>query len=153
MQHQSSCLALSLKKQLIGLDGECMSVSAYKDNSTTQGLINGITRIKKAFPSLPIEFYEILKERIQSKGFTDKRFADAVNSVIDTCVYPTPTIAQFISWDKRIPMFTYEQICKKFDESGLGAKFWTYYKSLQFNDKATRVWIHVNDVEQYNITE
>lgn len=134
--------------QLIEHD-DYLSISAYNDNSTTQGLINGITRIKKAFPSLPIEFYEILKERIQSKGFTDIRFMDAVNNVIDSCVYPHPTIAQFISWDKRIPMFTYDQVLKKFNESELGAKFWDYYK--QFNHYDKPVWIHVNDIEKYNI--
>lgn len=106
-----------------------------------------------AFPELPNEFYDILSERIVDAGFSDERLIDGINNVIDTCMYPRPTIAQFISWDKKVPMFTYDQMLKKSDEAGIGIKFWDYYKSFMLKEKAVRVWIHVNDVKQYNITE
>ena len=109
--------------------------------------------MKDAFPDLPAGFYSVLSERLINEQFTDKRLMDAVNHVIDTCIYPRPTVAQFISWDKRIQMFTYDQMLKKLDETGGGTKFWDYYKSFQFKDKATRVWIHINDIKKYNISE
>ena len=31
-----------------------------------------------------------------------KRFFDAVNYTIDNCIYPEPTIAQILSYDKKI---------------------------------------------------
>jgi hypothetical protein len=78
-------------------------VSVYKGELTTQGIIEGVSVIKKSFPSLPIDFYDVLIDRLSANGIGDDRFRNAVVHVIDTCIYPTPTIAQFISYDKRIP--------------------------------------------------
>jgi hypothetical protein len=63
-------------------------------------LTSNIAKIKKAFPALPVEFYDILCEKIKEHNFTDHRLVKAVNHVIDSCIYPTPTIAQFITFDK-----------------------------------------------------
>lgn len=66
-------------------------------------------KIKKSFPSLEAEFYDILCDRLKENEVTDNELTEAVNHVIDTCIYPTPTIAQFITYiqDKRdsIPTF------------------------------------------------
>ena len=78
-------------------------VSIYKGVLTTQGIIEGVAIIKKSFPSLPVDFYDILIDRLKANGFNDDRLKAAVVHVIDTCVYPTPTIANFISYDKKIP--------------------------------------------------
>jgi hypothetical protein len=59
-----------------------------------------MSRIKKAFPTLPVEFYDILCERLKAKGFTDERLLATVNGVIDTCKYPTPTVAHFMTFDE-----------------------------------------------------
>jgi len=53
-------------------------------------------KIKKAFPSLSGDFYDILCERIKENNFSDKELINAINHVIDTCIYPVPTIANFI---------------------------------------------------------
>ena len=59
-----------------------------------------MAKIKNAFPNLPVEFYDVLCERLKEKGFDDERIIKTVNGVIDTCKYPTPTIAHFITYDK-----------------------------------------------------
>jgi len=59
-------------------------------------------RIKFAFPALPVEFYDILCERLKEKGFDDARLSTVVNGVIDTCKYPTPTIAHFMMYDEEL---------------------------------------------------
>ena len=70
---------------------------------TKQCLTRGIVVIKKAFPSLPKSFYEIFIERLKANGFTDEKLNKAINHVIDNCKYPTPTIANFISFDGNDP--------------------------------------------------
>ena len=70
-------------------------------------------RLKEAFPSLSDGFYSILLERLKDNGFTNERVIDAINNCIDTCIYPTPTIAQILSWDKRVKTFTHSQIVKE----------------------------------------
>jgi hypothetical protein len=81
------------------------TVSIYQGKLTQQGIIEGVKIIKKAFPALPLDFYDILIDRLEIHGFNNERFYDAIIFVIDTCHYPTPTIADFISYDKRIPQF------------------------------------------------
>lgn len=67
---------------------------------TSKGLAENMIKIQHAFPTLPTEFYDILLERMKAKGFTDERLTNAVNFVVDTCKYPTPTIAHFIAFDE-----------------------------------------------------
>ena len=138
---------------LLVADDGGMSISTYNDQLTNPTVAKYIKKVKDAFPDLPAGFYSVFSERIVNEQFTDRRLIDAVNHVVDTCIYPRPTVAQFISWDRRFQMFTWDQMLKKFEDSGMGSKFWGNYKSFNFKDKATRVWIHINDVKQYNITE
>jgi predicted GNAT superfamily acetyltransferase len=67
--------------------------------------------LKQAFPQLPVGFYNILHDMIRDDGFSDSRLVDAVKHVIKTCVYPTPTIAQIVNFDRRIKLHTYGEVC------------------------------------------
>ena len=122
-------------------------ISLYKGELTTPVVIQSIARIKKSFPSLPVGFYEVLSERLKDNGFSDERLMDSIKNVIDTCVYPTPTIAQFISWDKRIKVYTYEEMLKKWDD-GMGRES---YKPIKFDYREKIVWVDVDDIKKYNI--
>jgi predicted transposase/invertase (TIGR01784 family) len=51
--------------------------------------------------------------RMREKGFSDQRMIDAINNVIDSCQYPTPTMANFLSFDKRVKIYTYNEVCDK----------------------------------------
>jgi hypothetical protein len=106
-------------------------------------------KIKKAFPSLPEGFYEVFSNRLKENGFNDDRLRDAVNHVIDTCPYPTPTIANFISFDQKIEINTYEAMLKKCNE--LGGNFWSNYTPIKFPDREKPVWIRNDDVKKYHI--
>jgi len=123
-------------------------ISVYTDNLTPESIIKGIVKIKKAFPSLPMDFYEVFDERINDNHFTDNRLKDAINSVIDNCIYPVPTIANFISFDKRIKVFNYDEMLKKCNENG---DTWDNYKAVLLPGNVKRVWIHINDIEKYKI--
>lgn len=125
-------------------------ISIYKDGPLTGTcLVNSIATIQKAFPSLPIGFYDVFTFRLAENGFTDDRLKDAVNNVIDTCVYPTPTIAQFISFDKRIKVYKYPEIIKMIEDGDLNA--FDRYKRIEMEGLPEAVWIHVNDIAKYNI--
>jgi hypothetical protein len=124
-------------------------ISIYTDRLTSESIIKGIVKIKKAFPSLPIDFYEVFDERINENRFTDQRLKDAINNVIDNCIYPVPTIANFISFDKRVKVFTYDEMVKKCNESG--PETWNNYKGVLLPGNVKKVWIHINDIEKYKI--
>jgi len=130
---------------------EGMSISVYEGKLSTQIIIDNVKRIKKAFPALPEGFYDVLAERITDNTFTDDRLTDAVKNVIDTCIYPTPTIAQFISFDRRIEILKYEDMLRKTDE--LGEWVWKHYKPIQLPDREKLCYIHVDDIKKYNIQD
>lgn len=105
--------------------------------------------VKKAFPALPVDFYDVLIDRIEAHEFSNQRFIDAVNHVIDNCPYPTPTVHHFVSFDQRFKYFTYDQMLAKADEHG--QEVWKSYKSLMLQENTKPVWVHVNDITKYNI--
>lgn len=121
------------------LDKDEYSISLYHDSLTKEGVTSGIKKIKLAFPQLPAGFYEILIDMIKEDKFTDMRFNDAVNYVIRTCTYPQPAIAQFLSFDKREKVNTYNEMCKKVEESG--RTVWNDYVMIDLSN-GKKGWIN-----------
>lgn len=113
-------------------------ISLYTGELTSSSLAQNMARVKKAFPSLPIDFFSILSERLAENGFCDERLKDAVNHVIDSCKYPTPAIAEFMSYDKKRRLYTYAEMCDKVHEAGGRASFWDAYEQIEI--KGTRFW-------------
>jgi hypothetical protein len=125
-------------------------ISIYRGSLISdENIVKYSIKIRQAFSSLPPEFYGILLEMAKEEKFTDERFRDAVHHVIKTCIYPTPTIAQFISFDKKVKLFTYEDMVKKTEEFGPG--IWDSYKPIQFPDRIKKTWVHVDDIKKYNL--
>ena len=126
------------------------SISAYSGELKTESVIKAVKDIKSSFPSLPPGFYDIFSERVKANGFSDQRLKDAVSHVIDNCRYPTPTIADFISFDKRIKTYSYREIAEMVHK---GEDVMSNYKAIKFKKYPKYVWIHVNDVQEYGIKD
>jgi len=122
-------------------------ISIYNGNTISdEAIVKYSIKIRSAFPALPPEYYDVLLEMAKEERFTDERFRDAVHHVIKTCIYPAPTIAQFISFDKRFKVYTYSQYCKLCDE-GDGKN----YQPVAINGNTKPVWAHTNDINQFNL--
>jgi hypothetical protein len=99
---------------------EGSTVTIYvPDEISIQAQIEAVKTLKNAFPALPMGFYDIMIDRMRANGFNEQRLMDAVANVIDTCVYPTPTIATLISWDRRVKLYTWAEVTDMIDK---GAK-------------------------------
>jgi hypothetical protein len=72
----------------------------------TKNTTERLFRIKDAFPTLPKEFYDVLCERFVANKFSEEDMVKSIAHVIDTCKYPTPTVAHFISFNegKKCPL-------------------------------------------------
>lgn len=121
------------------------NLSIYSGNLTTNEIIDQQLRLKKSFPGLPAEFYDILIERLKENNFNDARLKAAIDNLIDTCVYPLPTIANIISYDKTVKLYTYTQIC---DLVSNGDKM-SNYKKVKSN--FLNLWARVDDIEKYKL--
>jgi len=143
---------MKLSEQLVSISQlkECNNeISTYKGPLTGKVLFGEIAKIQAAFSALPKEFYDILSSRLADNGFTDDRLKDAVNHVIDNCIYPTPTIAQFISFDKRIKVYKYPEIVKMVEDGDMNA--FNRYKHIEMDGLPEAVWIHINDIAKYKL--
>lgn len=86
-------------------------ISAYTPGSLSDRTGLEITNmVRHAFPSITTEFLRLLVSRMRAENFSDERATDAVNHVIDTCEYPLPTIARFLSFDRRKRVFSYNEM-------------------------------------------
>lgn len=111
-------------------------------------MVASVAKIKSAFPSLPGSFYDTFAERIVDNNFCDERLKDAVNFVIDHCIYPTPTVANFISFDRTLKFKTYAEMCK---EALTSDSVWNQWLPLKFPDLPAIIWAHENDIVKYKL--
>jgi len=78
------------------------------------------------------EFFDILYERIDKNKFTKQRLEDAVNNVLDNFRYKELNVADIISYDKRVRLYTYTQIC---DEIANGCATTDDYERVERDGK------------------
>jgi hypothetical protein len=124
------------------------SLSVYNDNLDPKNAACEVSRLKLAFPALEVGFFDVLLERIKENGFTDKRLRDAVNNLVDNFVYPTPTIANIISFDKRVKLYSYTQMLDMVMSYGVSA--WKEYKAIKLIGSC-RFYASIIDIKQYNL--
>ena len=113
-------------------EGKKTFISKYQGKLTPDFIAICSVKITKAFPQLPIGFYDVFTDRLIEKGFCDERLQDAVNHVIDTCIYPVPTIANFLGYDDRTQLFAYHEMEKLVREFGGGV--WKSYDKTKVGD-------------------
>ncbi len=124
------------------------SISVYKGELTQKGIAQGVAKVKAAFPALHNTFFDLLIERAKEKGFSDKRLHDSISNVIDNCQYPTPTLANFLSYDKRVKLMSYKEMCSAVTE-GMAS----FHDSERVNINGKTFYLSAGDKERYNIVD
>lgn len=128
---------------------QCDSISIYGTGQVTEnGWKKSAIVLSKTYPLLSSDFLDVLHGRLQENEFTDARLEAAIKHVIDTCPYPTPTIANFISYDRHIEFLSYPQMLKKNDE--LGGSGFKYYKAVDVGLSKPK-YASAVDIEKYNL--
>lgn len=123
-------------------------ISAFNEEMSESNHLKEITNIKLAFPTLPTGFYSVLLDRVRELKISDQRLKFAVAHVIDNCEYPTPTLAQFIRYDRKIKVFNHVQILKMNDDVQGVAKF---YRLVRLFNQTKPLYAHESDIERYNL--
>lgn len=123
-------------------------LSVYSGQLTLKTVVEQNMKIKQAFPNLPNDWYEVFQNRITENGFTDERLTDAVNYVIDNCQYPNPTIAQFIQFDKKIPIKTHKQLLEMLNED---RSVFNRYEAVRVDGTDIPMYARKGDVKKYKL--
>lgn len=131
---------MNLQKSLpTDLRDNSNEISVYQSGKVTpEVLADGIIMLKKAFPKLPLGWYDVLDTMLDEEKFNNIKFKHAVNNLIKTCPYPEPTIANIIGFDKKVKVYNYQELMKLHAESYYpGAKedpVEKYYYRIKIND-------------------
>ncbi len=102
-------------------------ISIYKGETVSSlALAQNIAKIQVVFPKLDKLFFAVLTERLLLNNFTEQRLIDAAGYLIDNFKYQTPTIADVISFDKKIKLWSYEDVCEAVSQNK--TSFESFYK-------------------------
>jgi hypothetical protein len=115
-------------------------ISLYGEGKVSaSGFALNIVKLKRAFPKLPDGWYTILEEMLDEEKFTDQRLTDAVNHLIKTSIYPEPTIANLLTFDRKAKIWTYEEALAFSNDFSTERrrKFW---EGLEVYDQEKKLW-------------
>ena len=144
-QEQRPVLRLEHRLRQTEQDGETRySLSKYRGVAATdEEMIPILRELATAFPVYNSKIAVLVKV-LTANNFTAKRLSDACMHVMATCRYKEPTIADIVSFDKCIKLYTYSEACRlvtsgqaRFDNDGGDLKL--YCKSPVF------LWYRVSD--------
>ena len=86
-------------------------ISIYSGElASKQQVLSEAKKLIAAFPDIGNDYIILLVDRLTDNRFTAQRVKDAINHVIDTNPYKRPSIADIISFDKKVKLFTYSEI-------------------------------------------
>ena len=120
-------------------------ISAYKGELTRNGVKLNCAKVLTAFPQLEDSFTDLLTESLFRNNFTDERFADAVNYVIDNCKYPKPRVSDFVQYDKKVKLYTHSEIID------LKHSDFETYKAVEIDGRDKKLWAHIDDIKEFNL--
>lgn len=95
-------------------------ISIYQGGALTEKkVIEKTGEILVAFPKIEPQMISLLRKRFKANGFNDQRMNDAIDHVIDhyTGFDKLPAIADFISYDRKIKHYSYEDLMSKYKDS------------------------------------
>ena len=93
---------------------ELNEISVYTDPVATVDEVTGQLKIlSMSFPDIDNDFLAVLTLRLIANGFTKDRLNDAIGAVIDACHYKRPSIAEIVSFDRKMKLYTYNEMAAK----------------------------------------
>jgi len=134
---------LRVESKLSSIVNSKNEISAYKDELTLVGIKTNCAKILAAFSGVEQSFTILLTESLKRNKFTDERLTDAVNFVIDNCKYPKPSISDFIQFDKKVKLYTHNEVINT-----LYSDF-ENYKAVDI--EGNTLWAHLTEIDKYNL--
>lgn len=139
---------LNISQRITEIEG-LKKLSLYEDNYLdSKTWLEGIAMIKKAFPRLENDWFDLVAERVKALKFTNKRFLEAVTKLCDENKYPNPAPAEIIRFDKQVNLLTHDQVAK--EGKTFGDSVWAFYEIVDIEGKPYYVLrrdIEVNKLE------
>jgi hypothetical protein len=111
----------------------CNEISIYSGEPATKDQIKSeVKKLVAAFPEVTSDFIILLADRISDNNFTTQRVKDAINHIIDNSPYKRPAIADIISFDRKVKLFSFEEIQAK---CAPGYPAFEHYERVTINNR------------------
>ncbi len=112
-QEARPVLRLDHRLRLTEQDGETRYLlSTYKGvPATDEEMLPILRELATAFPVYNSKIAVLVKV-LMANNFTAKRLSDACMHVMATCKYKEPTIADIVSYDRCLRLYTYQEACR-----------------------------------------
>ena len=128
---------------------ESNEISIYHGALNPISAIEELRKLRKAFPTISEGFIEILTERLIENNFSDKRVKEAVANVIDNFTYQTPSIANIVSFDKRMKLYSRSDFYLELDKGRTGNDFFRVTakgsKNAMYISKTDKIKFGISD--------
>lgn len=98
--------------------------------ATEDEMKSEVKKLMAAFPEIKTDFLIVLFDRMIDKKFTKERVREAINHVIDTNPYQRPSIADIVSFDRKIKVYTYSEVSAKCKPGYLA---FDHFKKIEVN--------------------
>lgn len=141
-------MSLQKSSQALSKTNDEYSITTYTGELTQENVVRNFARIKACFPAISPEFYKVLMERIKEKGFSDDRLSDSVNNLIDNFQYPNPTLANILSFDRKVKVLDYNQVCAL-----IGKQEASFDNFSKIFIREKMFYVRTSDKEIYNIPD
>lgn len=94
------------------VDENTCEVTTYKGQPANETEISdAVSTLKMCYPAMKAETMSILCSRWRDERWTAQRITDAIKNLVDTCRYPTFQIADIMSFDRPMKLYTYGGYC------------------------------------------
>ena len=101
--------SLPMRLQTVSHEDCKNEISLYDDGLTPSCVDQELKKLTVAFPAIEPDFINVLSERLIANKFSDSRLQDAIRYLIDNFRYKKPSIADIISFDKKVKVYTYSE--------------------------------------------
>ena len=125
-----------------------LSISLYFDNFAEKSDIAvGIAKLCASFPRMEQSFWSLLAERIVENNFSKERIKEAVDYILDNFKYKELNIADIISFDRKVKLYT----CSEFMQAQMNGIHPSKFEMREIND--VKFWVLKEDLIKANLNK
>ena len=133
---------------MITKDDGSVTISSYTDGFITKKTyVEAEISLQARFTNWNDQFSFLMLSLLKKKNFTNQRFIDAAEFVIENEKFPTITPAAILNFDKCLDLKTNLQIREKMKE--FGNSIWEFYDAVDVN--GTCMYCEVGKMDQFGI--
>lgn len=118
--------------------------------ASPQHIATSVMKLSTAFPSMSVNFFNLLAERITKRGITEDRLEFAIEHVLDNFTYKHLTIADIMSIDSKVAVMSYNEMVAECSKRGCTTN---EFAPIRIGNEPKPFWVHRSDKVKFNLPD